>query len=127
MGKVARQFEAMSRRVQPETDRTRGDVGKILVEGLKQATEQEVYERTPVPVTGRMRRSIRARFLGARKVGVGYDVAVAPHAPFRVRMKGKSKRGKHQLDMNPHAHILQNKGDEIRRRGFEGLTRILQG
>jgi hypothetical protein len=127
MGKVARIYQARAMRVRPETARTRGDVGKLLVEGLQDATQEQLYDVTPLPVTRKMMKSIKPRFLGAFGVAVGYDSAVAPYAAMRVLKKGRSKMGGHKMDMNPAAHIRRNKSAQINALNFRGLRRILEG
>jgi hypothetical protein len=127
MGKVSRAMEARAARVQPEMNRLRGEVMKVLVQGLRESVEEQPYSCSPhrARLTGRLRRSIRPRALGNQGAGVGFDTSIAPHAPYRLKMTGpyrKTKSG--DKTMTPAADIERLKGEEIRRLGFETLKRI---
>ena len=134
MGKVAQVYQARSRRVRPECHRIRGDVGKELVGGLRDATESQLYDVTVLPVTRRMFRSIRARFMGAFDVGVGYDTGVAKYAAIRVAKKGRAKAGGViRRDMKSNAkevasryrtRISRASSEEHRARGEIGSTML---
>lgn len=114
MGKVAQKYKARADRVKPAAARMRGDAAKALVKGLQEATQTELYARTPLPVSRRMYRSIKPRFLGAYDVAVGFDTAIAPHAPHRLKMKGRSKTGGHDLEMKPGAFLDKNTRAKVR-------------
>ena len=126
MGKLAEAYRARARRVPPETARARGDVGKILLQGLSEATEQQLYDRTPLPVTHKMGDSVQVRYLGSKEVAVGYDRRIAPHAPFRLAKEGTSLLGGHDMTMRPGEQIERDKAAAIRER-FERAQKNIAG
>lgn len=125
MGKVARKYLARAARVKTVSARARGDVAKVLVEGLREATIAELYSKTPLPVTKRMLRSIKPRFLGAHDVAVGFDTGVAPHAPHRLKKTGKSKMGGHTMDMKPGIYLDKHTRAKIRKIMAKCQTEII--
>lgn len=72
----------------------------------QEATQRELYDRTPLEVTRNMYRSISSKET-PNSVIVGYNVSnpVAPYAKYRVVMTGISKLGGHLLDMDPAAYL----------------------
>lgn len=126
MGKVAQKYLVRAARVRTVSARARGDVAKILVEGLREATVAELYDRTPLPVTKKMLRSIKPRFLGAHEVAVGFDTGIAPHAPHRLKKTGKSKLGGHDMTMKPGEYLDKHTRAKIRRVMKQAHTEILR-
>src|SRR4051812_4901610 len=78
----------------------------VLKDGLVQATNEQLYQRTPLPVSHAMLRSIKTRIAG-RSIEVYYDAADAPYAGPRVNMHGTSVAGGHQLDMQPGQRVAE--------------------
>lgn len=127
MGRVSDKYRrriAISKQSGPKV---RGEVGKVLKEALQTATEEELYEVTPLPVTHAMRNSIQIFFLGANEVAAGYNARKAPHAKGRLNMKGVSKLGKHQLDMNPAPIVRREADNKIRQINRREQRRIIAG
>lgn len=101
------------------------EVATVLEKGLIDATQEELYKRTPLKVTHAMLKSIGSRIVGNR-VDVGYNLsgvsvigfgdptAEAPYAKYRVNMKGVSKLGGHLLDMSPSKWIRSHVDYKIR-------------
>lgn len=114
------------RAVGRETHRLRGDVAKVLVEGLRAGTQEQLYDRTPLEVTHAMMRSIRPIMQGQYGCAVGYNASVAPHAPFRVNMHGISVTGGHLLDMRMADYLRANANPRIRRLGVAAHRRMIE-
>jgi hypothetical protein len=126
IGKVAQTIRAKAKRVQPEMNRARGDIAKILVQGLREAVDAELYQVSKGPLTGRMKRSIRPRMLGNDTAAVGFDLKAAPYAVIRLKKRGRSKLYGHNMNMDPAAWIRKNKMKEIHAAGAKALKRIAQ-
>lgn len=126
MGKVSRQWEGMAQRVPGEMARLRGDAMIVLVEGLRESTQEQPYNRSPhrAKLTKRLLRSIRPRALGNQGVGVGFDTSIAPHANHRLKQTGPYKRGGGDKTMTPAEDIERLKGLRLREMGVETLQRI---
>jgi hypothetical protein len=122
-----KQYAARQRRrsasVGRETNRLRGDVAKLLYKGLQDATEAELYNRTPLKVSRAMFRSVSVAMRG-NVVEVFYGLGKARHARRRVNMKGRSVSGGHQLDMNPGAWVRKHSDPSIRRIARQALKRV---
>ncbi len=122
-----KQYAARQRRraasVGRETNHLRGDVAKLLYKGLQDATEEELYQRTPLEVSGAMFRSISITLRG-NIVEVFYSLNKARHARRRVRMKGRSVVGGHRLDMAPGAWIRKHVDPQIRRKARAAQRRV---
>src|SRR5688572_2676171 len=113
MGDVGDIYRARARAVTSETARARGEAAKVMLAGLKEAVQAELYERTPLPVTHTLERSIRHQFRG-QTVVVGFDRSIAPYVFIRINQKGVSVSGGHSLDMDPAAWIRNRKRGQIR-------------
>ncbi len=124
MGTVAQKYKNRVRRAQSEETKLRGRVRKLLRDGLVKATDVQLYQRTPLPVTGRMRRSIFTKS-DRNSIAVGYKGTVAPHNAIRLKMKGRSKLGGHDKEMQPAEFIEVVQGDKIAREARGSLQRIL--
>lgn len=85
--KYATRMGIRARRVGAETQKHLGQVGKELNAGYKAAMQEEIYDRTPRPVTGKLMRSIKIEFHG-RSVHVFNDLGIAPYARYRRRATG---------------------------------------
>lgn len=101
MGQIATRYRRRAANVGRQNALLRGAIGKTMVEALQQATDEELYERTPLETSGKMRRSIQVYYLGNAIIEVGYDLSRAPHAKRRLNLKGTSPTGGHLLDMRP--------------------------
>lgn len=123
MGKVAGTYRRRIAKIPGETRRLKQEAKRDLVEALRDTTEEELYDRTPLPVSGRMRRSVKGR-VTADGAEAYYDTRVAPHAPLRIRKKGRSKRGGHDMEMQPGKGVDRRAGQKIRRRSQAALRRI---
>jgi hypothetical protein len=124
MGKLGNKNRQRAARVFSEEAKQRIAVRKMMRRGLVNATEVQLYRRTPLPVTRRMRRSIYT-VSDSNSITVGYKASVAPHAGIRLAKKGRSKLGKHDMAMNPAEFIEQTEGDRIARIGRGTLQRIM--
>jgi hypothetical protein len=122
---ISRKYERRIAAIAPETENLRYEVKTILHEELENATQAELYDRTTLPTTGRMMRSVRASIRGARVVAF-YDARIAKHAKYRVNMKGISKSGGHVLNMNPAKWLRRRANPRIRRRAVMAKRRIWQ-
>jgi hypothetical protein len=127
VGRVSQNLLAMSRRVPPQVARVRGDIGKELLEGAKEGTQHQLYDVSKGPLTGRMKRSIAVRYLGAHDIAVGWDTKIAKYAPIREKKKGRSKRYGHIMDMDVPGYIISTRGQRIRELGKGSLERIVKG
>lgn len=125
MGKVATRYSRRIAAAGRGKHRLRGDIGKVLVEALEQATDEQLYDVTTLPTTGKMRRSIQPYFLGNDEVAVGYNRSKAKHVRRRLNMKGRSPSGGHDLTMRP-APVLRRIADpKIRRLTRDFKSRAL--
>lgn len=87
MGKIAQRYGIRARKVGPETQKNLGEVGSVLYQEYRDALADEIYKRTPRPITHDLYNSVRIRFYG-RSVQVGHDLQKAPHARIRRKMSG---------------------------------------
>jgi hypothetical protein len=124
MGTVAQKYKNRVRRAQSEEAKLRGRVRKLLRDGLVKATDVQLYQRTPLRVTGKMRRSVFTKS-DRNSIAVGYKGAVAPHNAIRLAKKGRSKLGGHDMQMEPAEFIEVVQGDKIAREARGSLQRIL--
>jgi hypothetical protein len=125
MGKIADKYKRRIATLDREQARFRGDVAKILVSALQEATDAELYRVTRLPTTGKMRASIQPYFLGNNSVAVGFNPSKARHALRRLNMKGTSKTGGHKLDMNPAPFLRRLADPKIKRLARAMQKRIL--
>lgn len=126
MGTVSQKYKVRAARIRPACGRMRGDIGKLLIQGGRDALQAELYSRTPLPVTKKMLRSIQVRYLGAFDVAVGFDKNIAPHADIRLKKRGKSKTGGHDMTMDPAKYIERHTLSGIRQRSKGALGEILK-
>lgn len=101
-----------------------GQEAALARRGTLEAVDVEVYKRTTLSVTGRLRRSVVIRFFG-RAFGIGFDTGVAPYAPPRRKMTGTSKSDGHLLDMNPGAYLRAHYGNSLRAIRRQGQKKII--
>lgn len=123
---LATKYQRRISSLKRETSRLRGDVGHVLHEVTVNAVDEQKYERTPLPVTGALRRSVKLRMQGNNSVAVVFDTSVAPHAPIVLNMHGVSKTGGHLLDMRIGEALRQKANPRIRRLGTMAQRRILE-
>jgi hypothetical protein len=112
--------------VRGQTAALRQEVKQIMVEELLNATNEELYQRTPLPVTFAMWRSIRSVVRG-QDVFALFDGRIAKHAKYRVNMHGISVLGGHVLDMRPALYLRQHADPRIRRAVRAAHKRMLEG
>ncbi|RYX83970.1 hypothetical protein EON83_12595 [bacterium] len=86
---------------------------RLIRAAVREGINVEVYQRSSLPKSGRLKRSVRLKTFRGGFVVV-LSGAVAPHARYRLAMKGRSKLGGHQLDVNP-ARYARRKTYLIRR------------
>lgn len=106
----------------------RGAIGKTLIEALQQATDEELYDRTPLATTGQMRRAIQAYYLGTSIIEVGFNLSRAPYAHRRLNLKGTSPSGGHILDMRPAPIVRRVANPRIAaltRAGLRGALNVI--
>lgn len=112
--------------VRPVTERLRTEIAIELEFGLVKATKHELYDRTPLPVTGMMMKSIGSRInvpgMSREVVEVGFNIGdnaaagfVAPYAGVRVNMTGISVLGGHNLHMRLSYYLQLYSSGAIRR------------
>ena len=127
MPSIADKYHRRAQSVGRETARLRGDVAKLLNQGLRDATQEQLYDRTPLPVTRDMMNSIRPQLRG-NTVQVGYSYGRgARYAKYRLNMKGISRSGGHRLDMQPSAFIQKNVEPQIKRATRAAQRKIIGG
>jgi hypothetical protein len=112
--------------VKGQTARLRGDVAHVLVEETQNAVDEQLYGRTPLPVTRKMYRSIRPIMQGNNAVMVRFDSSVAPYAVYRLNMHGTSVTGGHVLDMRIGDYLRKNADPRIRRLARMAHRRMLE-
>lgn len=113
--------------VRPVTTWLREKAQEDLENGLREATQEQLYDRTPLKVTRALYNSVGSRVLG-QVVEVGYNIGSATRAAYaaiRVNMKGTSKTGGHQLDMQPNTYLRRKVDPKIRRRSKNGQKMII--
>ena len=123
---LATKYQRRIRNLKQETHRLRGDVAHVLVDELQNAVQEQKYDRTPLPVTHALMRSIKPIMQGNNSAAVGFDASVAPHAAIVVNMKGTSKTGGHSLDMQLGVALRQKADPRIRRLGKMAHRRVLE-
>lgn len=103
---------------------------KDLLQGLQNATDEQLYNITKLRISGRMYDSIGTRLVGDG-VEVGYNIGAGPKAPYariRLQMKGRYKTGPSnpgRKDMNPNSYLRKHVDPNIRRRNRMAQQRIL--
>lgn len=105
----------------------REEARKDLEQGLKDATEEQLYKRTPLKVTRKLFRSIGSKVKG-QMVEVGYNLSndeKAKYASSRINMMGRSKLGGHIMDMSPRTFINKHVDPKLRRRNAQAQKKIL--
>lgn len=100
MGAIAQKYAARAAAAQREAQALRTAGAQVLKTSLQDTTDEQLYDRTNLSVSGAMRRSIQVRPT-ASGAEVFYAAAVAPHAARRVQETGRSKAGGHDKTMNP--------------------------
>lgn len=119
-------YERRARSFGRQSAAHRGRVARILYKGLQDATQELLYDRTPLPVTRDMFRSIRTKLKGV-VVQVGYFYGKgARYAKYRVNMTGRSRRGGHKLDMQPSRHLRDHCDAKIKRSARQALQEMLK-
>jgi hypothetical protein len=118
---LATKYQRRARSVRGQTHRLRGDVAHVLVDELQNALQDQLYNRSQLPVSRAMMRSIRPIMEGNNSVAVGFNSQIAPHAPFRINMHGISVTGGHLLDLRLSDALRRRADPRIRR-----LTRAAQ-
>lgn len=99
-------------------------MAKILNQGLKDATQEQLYDRTTLPVSHDMFRSIRS-WIAGNVVKVGYTYGRgANYAKYRVNMTGRSKQDGHKLDMQPSLWIKNHCDRDIKRSEAQAMRAI---
>lgn len=104
MAKLSVVYRSRARRVRVVQQKALGEESQVVLRGIKEGVEVEMYQRTPLRVTGKMRSSIQPRFLG-NSFAIVYAASVAPYAANRATKKGISPSGGHLLDMNPAGYM----------------------
>lgn len=121
---ISDRYERRAKSVGRESAKHRGRMAKILNQGLKDATQEQLYDRTTLPVTRDMFNSIRTKILG-NVVQVGYFFGRgAKYAKYRLNMVGRSKEDGHVLDMQPSVYIKQHCDADIKRSEREAMRAI---
>jgi len=125
--RISDKYSRRAASVGKETARLRGDVAKALNQGLKDATKEQLYDRTPLPVTHDMMKSIRPKMKG-NVVEVGYFYGRgAGYAKYRLNRTGISPSGGHVLDMAPSVYIQKNVEPKIKRLTRAAQKKIIEG
>lgn len=127
MGYIQTRYRRRISAVGTQTARLRGDVARVLVDELRKGTQEELYDRTPLPVTHNMMRSIRPVMQGNLGASVGYTYGPgANYAKYRVNMTGISVLGGHVLDMRMGEYLRKNADPRIRKLARAAQKRILE-
>lgn len=117
MAKVSDKYRQRISRISAATTALR-DVGAGMYEkGLQDATEDQLYKRTPLPVTRDMFNSIGHKFTGVNGFVVGYNLAPGrkvQHVGYRLDMTGTSVYGGHNKTMNPSRYLRVNVDPKFR-------------
>lgn len=106
MGNIAGKYRRRAANVGRARLMLQNEMRGVMKNALLQATDEQKYEVTNLPVSGAMRRSVKTRIRGD-SVESYYDGAVAPHAPRVLNMHGTSKTGGHKLDMQPGKRVAE--------------------
>lgn len=112
MGNIADKYRARSRRMSAEQIKMRLQVRRLLRNGLKDATQKQLYDRTTLKVTKKMMNSITTQS-DSKSISVGYNLKTAPYVRIRLAKTGKSKLGGHEMTMTPAQFIEVVYGDKI--------------
>ncbi len=123
---IATKYQRRIASLKRETHRLRGDVGHVLHEEMINAVDEQKYDRTPLPVTGNLRRSVRLFMQGNNQAAIGFDGSVAPYAAIVVNMHGISKTGGHLLDMRLGDALRKKADPRIRRLAKMAQRRVLE-
>jgi hypothetical protein len=117
MAKVSEKYRRRIRAVRGQTQKLRRESKAVLVEGLREVHDDQLTNVTNLPITGRMRRSIGGRIKG-QSVEVGYNIGNGPKALYagpRLNMKGRSKKGGHNLEMHPAPALEKKTRGQLKR------------
>lgn len=120
--KYRRRVAAVGRETLILRSRARG----VLKGALQQAHDEQLTNVSNLPLTGRMRRSIKSRFV-RDGVEAYYDTSVAPYAGPRLNKKGRSKKGGHIMDMKPGPKVRQISRPRLRQMEQQAHGRIVEG
>lgn len=105
-------YRSRARRAAAISQKMLGAEAAIAHKGVKEGVQVELYDRTPLPTSGKMLSSVQIRWLG-RSFAVVYAAARAPYAAKRAAKKGTSPSGGHLLDMDPAAYMRAKYGAEL--------------
>lgn len=112
MGVVGKKFERRTKAFWSQQALSRAAVRSELRKSLIRATDKTLYDVTPLPVTGRLRRSIFTRTVG-ELIQVGYSAGIAPYNNIRLNKTGRSKLGGHDMTMRPAIVMITDDGGKI--------------
>lgn len=112
MGQIAKKYAQRAQRVFSAEAKIRIEVRKILRKSLVDETEIELYSRTTLPVTRRLRKSIFTQST-RDSIAVGYKGSIAPHNAIRLAKRGASKTDGHDMTMKPAEFIRADAGPKI--------------
>lgn len=127
MASISKKYRRRAERVDLATDKAETLVGNEMIRQITQATQVQLYDRTPLKVTYRMFNSIGVSIVRSRVIG-GYNrsgVISAPYAVYRLAMTGISKLGGHLLDMNPAEFVAEPMKKRIARVVLLAQRRII--
>ncbi len=125
--KVSDKYRRRVSAVRGYTHYLREAARKDLKEGLQKATDEQLYNVTPLPATGAMYDSIGTRLRGDI-VEVGYSIGEGKkvkHPPYRLQMKGRYVRGRGRKDMNPSKLLIKYATPKLRRRNARAQKGII--
>lgn len=117
-------YRDRAKRARSVSQRQLAEEAKIVRAGVREAVQIELYDRTNLPVTKGLLRSVVLQFAGNRYV-VGFDKSIAPYAKIRASRTGTSKAGGHRLDMNPGAYVRANIAPRLRALRAHRMREIL--
>ncbi len=120
--KYRRRIAAVGR----ETLTLRSQARGVLKSALQQATQEQLYDRTPLHVSRALYQSIKTRFAEGG-VEVFFDASVAPYVGKRLSMKGISPSGGHLLDMQPGPTVTRKSRAQLLALARAAHRRILDG
>lgn len=112
MAKLSQAYRSRARRAATVPQKMIGQEARLVHAGVREGVDVELYARTPLPVTGKMRASVQIRFLGPG-FAIVYAAAVAPYAPIRAKATGLSASGGHLLNMDPAAYMRARYGPAL--------------
>lgn len=114
MAKLSTVYATRARRVQAATRAMTIAEAEIALEGVQEEV-QTALERSPLPRTGDMLRSIKKSIRGnGTRYVIGFDKGIAIYAPIRAEKKGISKLGGHLMDMSPSNGVRRKRLPLIR-------------